>query len=259
MKGLQVLDELSVIGVTGGLLSPSQFVGSGLVGWYDATTLNLSGGQSIITWPDISGRNNDFGQITAPLRPTFQVNIAKGGTLPIVRCDATDDYMQTSSGVDFQMGTEHSVYVVEARRGSPGFSIDVMVGTADASVETVGWYMNHRPAGSAEQCVSRYGGAVQIVGGAGSADDNLFHVYSTRSDTTRPYQEMRKDALNATNVFAGAHNAGGALTLRAFTTGAMGGAVRGLDFGEILVFNFYLSDAQDAGIRNYLRSKWGTP
>lgn len=69
----------------------------GLVCWVDALrTIGLSDTDAIGTWPDLSGKSNDFAQGTGGNKPLYRTGLANG-TYPVVRFDGVDDYMQTGA------------------------------------------------------------------------------------------------------------------------------------------------------------------
>ena len=69
----------------------SQNTGPGGVGnssdlsvWLNASSISVSNGSNINSWDDISGNNNNFTQISAPLKPTF-IEASSIGAKPAVQ------------------------------------------------------------------------------------------------------------------------------------------------------------------------------
>jgi hypothetical protein len=69
---------------------------TGCVLWLKADSLALSDGTAVATWADSSGNGNDATQATSGSRPTFQTNEINS-TLPVIRLDGSDDWMQVPS------------------------------------------------------------------------------------------------------------------------------------------------------------------
>lgn len=69
---------------------------SGLVVWYKADAITgLNDADPVANWVDSSGNGRDAGQSTAGLRPVYKTAIIN--SLPVVRYDATDDALTTTS------------------------------------------------------------------------------------------------------------------------------------------------------------------
>ena len=76
------------------LTDPSTIAGIKL--WLKADALALSDGDPVATWTDSSGLGNNATQATSGSRPTFQTNEINS-TLPVVRFDGSDDWLQVPS------------------------------------------------------------------------------------------------------------------------------------------------------------------
>ena len=85
-------------------------VTDGLVLDLDATKLNLSDNDPVVTWPDESGEGNNATQGTASEQPTYKTGVLNG--LPVVRFDGTDDFMVAPNGVISGMSAAASVFIV---------------------------------------------------------------------------------------------------------------------------------------------------
>ncbi len=71
---------------------------SGLVGWYDATTLSGADGSSLNQWLDSSGNEAHMFQITSAAQPTLQTAELNGRN--VVRFDGVDDNFNMSAPFD---------------------------------------------------------------------------------------------------------------------------------------------------------------
>lgn len=93
---------------------------SGLVAWYDASKITgLADGAAVATWNDSSGNGFHLTQSTAGFRPLYKTAILN--SLPAVRFDGIDDYMDTATSTNvLQTSTETIVIVYANRSGVNG-------------------------------------------------------------------------------------------------------------------------------------------
>lgn len=73
---------------------------SGLVGWWDASTLSGADGSSVSAWLDSSGNEAHMYQSTSAAQPTLQTNELNGQN--VVRFDGVDDFMNLTAPFDAQ-------------------------------------------------------------------------------------------------------------------------------------------------------------
>jgi hypothetical protein len=84
---------------------------TGLLVWFRASSIGLSDGAAISTWADESGNANDLTQPSTQ-KPTYKTNIING--YPVVRFDATDDFLTLDSAISNSTFT----YFIVLRRNS---------------------------------------------------------------------------------------------------------------------------------------------
>jgi hypothetical protein len=127
------------------VLAPDEIVN--LVGWWDASQLNLSPDDAVSSWPDLAS-SYDLDQATGSLQPLYK--LLNG--VPVVRFDGTDDYLRSTTAPAIGVGTwvvcfsYHSTPAANSGvlsagssgqndyNGSNGFAIHRHVSTADMVV-----------------------------------------------------------------------------------------------------------------------------
>src|SRR5574343_1369214 len=79
----------------------------GLFQWLVAADITgLNDGDAVATWEDSSGNNRDASQATGANRPTYKTNIVN--SLPVVRFDGSDDYLEMGDFSSFTRSEEHT-------------------------------------------------------------------------------------------------------------------------------------------------------
>jgi hypothetical protein len=250
---------------------------SGLKLWLkaDAGTLQTSGGSAasadgdpVGQWLDQSGQGNHVAQATGSQRPTLKLAIQN--SLPIVRTDGVDDYLQNAANI---LGTGDQPFTLflllktavavnsdkvafEVGRVASGtFTRQYRFYPAGNSVCAGGLFFSNY---ANDRCTAAglvtsgvfYSAAFSHAVGAVSATNPTFWVNGTQqaSDPTNPFGT----GTAAPNLDPGA------TTIGRDQESSPAEYWNG-DFGEILLFDSALSASDLAAVHSYLRAKWGTP
>jgi hypothetical protein len=85
---------------------------SGMALWLKADSLDLSDGDSITSWKDVSGNGHEFTQVTASAQPTYRASDSDFNNMPVVDCDG-NDYLATPFTAELNTN-QMSLFIVAA-------------------------------------------------------------------------------------------------------------------------------------------------
>jgi len=227
-------------------------VTEGLVLQLDASAIEeMSDGDFVSQWDDLSGEDNHISQDDAERRPVYRANVIEGRAG--VEFDGDDDYLDTSRFIDSSI-SEITVFLVGDFAGSTndgwGYGVIQSSGTVGASAFFNGITGTHGDNGSIN--ISLDGnwsnGEIEIYPSKGDA---RIQTLSYGNSTFRAFVDGSEElnlnvssSISASGVFAvGGHNS--------YTR-----TVDGHIF-EVLVYDTTLSDADRGAVEQYLGEKWG--
>ncbi len=219
--------------------------------WFDAASIAVPNGNDVTTWTDGSGNSVALGASAAGGSdfPTFATNAVNG--LPVVRFDGNSQRLVRTSFADM-----------------PTNAVSVIIVTRETGVESDGsGVLSYAVSGeSNEYLIFNRNNIVRTFtngtdGGTADFTGN-FDIFSTR---------WRASDGNARHNLNGTQTSSVTLSTAAITTGgalAFGGEQDAVDGGyatnqdligdiaEVIMFDTYLSDAQQRIIENYLSQKY---
>lgn len=221
---------------------------AGLKVWAEAD-LALADAAPLVSWTELKNGWNG-----APAGgPIYKTGIFPSG-LGAVRCDGTDDSVLFTAPSAFVTGTGVTVFLLAIRRGA-STSAMALIGSANSDdfAGTGGALIGYE-AGGAQHSNYRQTAEQAIINS--HPGDNVPFVLRTRWDGADNY--MRRvtsgGAIDATmNTFGGGSFSTDRVILgRRWESGAPGGPAR-YDYGAVLVYDSFISDAGDlAAIEAYM-------
>lgn len=231
--------------------SPASIAGLKL--WLDASQIvGLNDGDAVATWSDSSGLTNDVTQSTGSKKPTYKTAILN--SLPVVRFDGSDDFMETSANFgdnnSLSGDLRCSVFIVY-RKSSVSAGYLFGWGTSTIALQAVGIYDDN---------------SIQQYGFAGGNGLN----FNACANSTWFIREFHKSpgAINATGetILNGASdlrsgsssNTPNVRGTDAFRIGrwAEAGLYLNGDVAEVLVYQGSAASYNRTAIRSYLNAKW---
>lgn len=224
-----------------GAFSPASI--SGLVAWYDASTLGLTDASSISAWTDLSG-NGQTMTAAGSARPTFH---STGGNLingrSVATFDGSANRMATSSAVT-TVTTNWSIFLVCTVTGFGGVGVCPIFNGSGGSN---GWGIAGCTAGTTKPGWLAGGIAWEPVTNAISIATHLYELVYTSSAS------MWIDAVS---------DAPGTTTPNTPTTATYLGSHDGSNFwpgsiGEVVVYSAAVSSGNRALLESYFNTKWG--
>lgn len=214
---------------------------AGLTGWWSAWHLHLADGDSVGTWPDLSGNGNDLAQGTGAKQPTY-VDAAIGG-IPSVRFRRADSQIMT---VTFGSSLSQPNTIIMAGQCFPSYTKNATVldGVAAGDRHALFWTNT-----DAEWRL--YSGTTVDSTVAATAP---WHIFSMRFDSGSPNTVLRVDGSTVTGPTDAGADALGGLTVGArFTDDGYTDA----DISEILVVDGALTDAELSDIETQIDRDYG--
>ena len=207
--------------------------------YYDATELNLSDDDSVSTWTEETGNENDLTQETSDNQPTFKTEIINGNS--VIRHDGDSDFLITTFQSTLQQALD--VFIVAQKR-SVGTDDRQRLFASDTADE-VEYFSGNDSEGNnwAINAGERLDSTTNE-----DTDPHIFHVKLNGTESI-----MRLDGSQIASGDVGANNLGG------LTTAARGsGDVEHGDFdhGEILLYPDRTT-SQIESVESYLADKWG--
>lgn len=237
---------------------------SGIKLWVKADQLSLSDGDPVSTWADQSGLGNDITS-SGSNRPTFKTGILN--SLPVVRFDGSDDFMEKSSfsGVDGVAGMTIFLVVKMA-----SFSNDqTFVSKWDYNTQgSFAWQSAYDNANPNEQSGIFIADAVNDAGNnkAETTDNTslssfgiLTMVYDgslTNANRVKMYYNGTARTMSTSGTIPTALTT----ATSSLKIGKFGGALTRYfngDFAEIIIYNSALNSTDRASVRTYLQTKYG--
>ncbi len=225
---------------------------SGLVAWWDASSIGLADGTAVDTWADSSGNGFTLtGTLTA--RPVYKTNIKNG--LPVVRFDGSNDVMTNTSFSDFADNyTVFCVMALSASAGSPNGVFEVSKGTANTGFllfgasgagNTVDWEAVDNGARTATSGIDDRNGTFRVwtcITNHGGSPSCAIRQNGVQKGTAT-YANTNANLLNRIDV------------------GERPGAIQPFkgDIGELFMFSRSLTDAEVGYMETYAMSRWALP
>ncbi|MCU4742471.1 hypothetical protein OB955_12070 [Halobacteria archaeon AArc-m2/3/4] len=228
----------------------------GLVGWYDASALELGDGGDVETWPDESGAGNDAWQDEPEHRPSY-LEDGFAGIGPSVRFDGETGYLWAPLGDDVLGDLESGELVALLDPSDTDDISHLWLASPDIDGATGGWLSSsHNTSftindGEAAFALGKEGGNEDvIVGGSVEAGPNLIGAHWDETET--------KLRVGGGEVASGEYEASGDPDDRTVIGATAGGADRLLDgdIAELLYFDRELSTAERQRLESYLLAKW---
>jgi len=195
--------------------------------WLDATSLNLTNGDKVETWNDLSGLNNNAIQSDYYKRPNFMTNVLNGK--PVVRSWSSNGFLEFSRITDIR-----TVFIVFCTL-NPN-----VVGHIFGDYTAYDWH-NGNDNG---KLFAAYANAYVRNG-----DGRVNNVPVTVTNIINPTGGVFKSVSIRTtgNVVANTISNDRGLANRCWVG----------DYAEILVYNRALTDGEIGDMNNYLMDKWG--
>lgn len=224
----------SDLSATYGSIIPPQL--DGLQLWLRADSLGLSDGDSVSTWRDESGENNDLTQGTAADQPTLQTNQLNG--LPVVRGDG-DNHLDNSSA---PTSASQTILIVGKFVTDVSGNERIFGRTSRASVFNDGsnydYFSNE---------------AGNIVSGGGTSTNYTIITLRYNSATDA---RMFLDGVDATGSFDPDDDYDSS-NLALFATDVFENDPSNADIAEFVYYNLALSDSEREQVEQYLSDKYG--
>lgn len=234
------------------VVTPSSF--GNMEAWWKADSFALADSTAIggggNEWQDQSANNRDGTQATAGARPLFRTNIF--GSMPSVRFDGTDDFLQFTSDIVFAGGSPAGEFTI------------ILVGKSlnGADSEILGHEVNNiqirvNRAGADVASMFVQVGSPELISTAfGSALTNTKMIVWRRSQIPtadsgafRENKTARGDSPGMTSQY----------TLQRIGKTSFGGFPN-WDIGELVIYSQGLTDANlDALYDTYFQARWGLP
>jgi len=230
-------------------------VDTGIVAWFKADALNLSGGSPVATWTDSSGNGNDASETVVSEQPTLQAGVQNG--LPVVRFDGGDRLETPETGA-YSGDQAHSVIgafsVNNFGSGShhnPLYGIGSNPGTNQR-------HNVHLSLENATTMVNRLeGGAITYATSVGSTLRTLANFYPGGGSTGDYELEIDGTAQNKSGNAAAHDFLTGELVLGDQSNGSQTGLPNfDGDIAELAFFNRGLNGTERVIVDNYLAAKY---
>ena len=213
----------------------------------DAIT-GLNNDDPVATWSDFSGNVNNLTQGTATRRPIYKTNEINGK--PIIRFDGSNDHLIRNPFAGFAT-TQITAIVVNKNNGEVNDGILSYASTASDN--------NFLLYNSASVNIYRNGN----INTSTVMNDNNFHIgcasWRSASGTSRYYKDGVQ-TYSGTIASGASITSGGSFVIAEEQDAVGGGFDAGQahagDFAEVILFNFFLNDAQIIIVQNYLAAKY---
>jgi len=209
----------------------------------------LNDNDTVETWSDLSGEENDVTQETLDNRPLYKTNVLSGK--PVVRFDGTNDSLRISSNI--LSGSSFSVFIVKNQDNTSVDARSIVAHNTDDG----GW-----PSWSIQNNSSRdtrffvyTGETPHAIEGTTSISNGVFHIVTARYSSSADLWDLYVD---------------GRLDVSGNKTGSLGRATDWIDIGyyptsdvyykgdiaEILIYDSVLSTQDKEEVERYLGNKW---
>ncbi len=201
---------------------------SGLLVWFKGDWLDLNDGDTVSTWYDASGNNNNATAASAGNRPTYRTNIVNGK--PVLRYDGTSDVLGLSS----TLTTVRQIFVVMKWSTQVIDYVPLLGGSAT--------YDFHGTPGSSYVVWSSYSSAC-VTGGSGW--NNGTALTATTLPKDRSSFQLIELQTSCNTTVANISN----------DRGAAARSIHG-DIAEVILYNRTLTTAERQKVERYLRDKY---
>lgn len=230
---------------------------AGYFAHYRGQDLVLADMDPVGAWDDASGQGHALSQATASKKPAYRTGVQNG--LPVVRFDATDDYLGFGARILSPRSGSFTVFAVGKTSGTAAAAIAAQ----DEGTPVLQLLLNNT-AGKARVFLRDAGGQAAI---AQSVTDlrGAFHLVTYAWDLGSKTVTLRVDgAQEATQANASITPAtlpDGIWGIGAQFNGA--GTATGFyladDLAELVVYNEVVTGGDLTGVEGVLRATWGTP
>lgn len=233
---------------------------SNLILWLETTSdksfvNNISNGNSIAIWYDLSQQNNIKNNAIGSGAPIYTTNVLNG--LPVVRFDGSDgsnDFF-TFDGSNI-VGRNYSIFLVSTRRSSQNTNM-ILGGTASSGFQNLhfGYYLNGTPRMRIAHYSDGASGTdyIDYAVPVYSSPQFQIHSYTFNSGIGRTYYQnsIQKSFINSSGAKTGLISWNGSAIGRFVTHYFIG------DVAEVIIFNKSLSNNERNSVEQYLGQKWG--
>ncbi len=230
-------------------------VTEGLVLRLDASAVEeLSDGDKVETWDDLSGEENDATQATEENRPIYKTDILNGK--PVVRFDGENDYLTTGAA---NIGQSHTIFAVAQSQEEDAphrrqliQSGGSTIGNDNVIIEQENDENNWRAFVYSSEESS---GVIDLQSKNSVITGQWYLISYIRDDDTKESKLWINENLEDDDVWDG--------TVSGETEELFIGQHTSLDFhwwgdvAEILIYNTALSDSDRGKVEQYLGEKWG--
>lgn len=214
--------------------------------WLKADSLSLSDTDPVSTWEDSFG-SNDATSVTTE-RPTFQTN--EINSLPVVRFDGVNDWMQVADVAALEMDTDSTVFlVVNLTTGYAGPTAFIAKDSAAASAGAYFYYADNLGKLGVDRPFIEAG----VVSTGGISLSTYYLVCAKVSSTT--VSHYLDGTANGTDTLATGTATSQPLRIGAFSAGSLSG-FNLMDVAEIIIYNSALSDGNRDIIEAYIAAKY---
>lgn len=221
----------------------------------------LSDGEPVTTWEDQSGNSNDLigGDGTSPTYQTNEIN-----SLPAIRFDGTDDFLEKSSPTGLDGGTGLTIIIAVKQSAS---SDDTYLAKWD--YQTQGSWAWQTKSGDAQNMTCYIASSLTDAGGnnqvsTGASLTNTWFVLSmvydgsqgTNTDRVKFYKNGTITSLSTSGTLSTSLTSCTA-TLKVGKFGGTLPRVYAGDFAEIFIFDSALGTTDRESVEDYLLAKYG--
>ncbi|GAB4301191.1 MAG: hypothetical protein Kow0068_24210 [Marinilabiliales bacterium] len=216
--------------------------------WLKADALTgLNDNDGVSTWTDFSGNGNNLIQSNSSYQPTYQESEINGK--PVIRFDGGNDYLIKNPFTGFATGEITVVFVNKNMESNDGlFSYASSAHNNDFLIFN-------------SSNVAVYRGS--NVNSSLAINNNSFNTLLTRWNSSGGTVRINYNGseISPSNLAAGTSiTSGGSLVIGQEQDNVGGGFDPGQahtgDYAEIIVYNYYLNNAQSIIIQNYLAAKY---
>jgi len=224
--------------------------------WLRADSIkNLSDGDEISVWTDVSGNQNNTAQLDAGRIPEYKQDIVNG--MPVVRFDGTGDWLGVADADNLDGTAELSIYTIfkptNLDGGIRGLVSKRLSSNNNNSYAQFFWTgdslftdivkSESRGASNTVFVNNNWYLSEMIYDGAQPEASRISLLVSGATDTT--HDEPSTTIPNNTSDFVVGH-----------LTGASGGITFGGDIAEVILFKSTLNSAQRIVLENYISAKY---
>ena len=224
-----------------------------LLDWQSAERVTgLSDGNTVSPWADLSGNGRDATQATDSLRPTYQTS--ELGTLPVIRFDGTDDYLELGAAGWLAEGTTtFSIFVVY--RITQTTAENMLLSSSGNPATAAGAFIDYRGDTANDQMDSRVGNGTSADSlSTNTTSASGTHIYVFQRDGTNV--EGWIDGTAAGSVTDNALNFNTTNQLRMGAQSPTAGVYLNGDLAEIFILGASLNIDTRHHLSRQLGRKW---